>query len=136
MKTYKGKRYCAYCGNYLWGLIEQGVQCSDCGLDSHKTCSRLIPHDCVPNPKLVHNIFGSSLITLVILFGTYRPVIVNLCIQELERREVLELKGIYRENGDSYDIEKIKNQIDKGIENKKRHLTNADFFFEQMSENY
>ena len=98
----------------MWGLIEQGVQCGDCGLDAHRTCSRLIPHDCQPDPKLVNRLFGSSLVTMVKLHGTHRPVIVNLCIQELERRKALELKGIYRENGDSFEIEKIKNQIDKG----------------------
>ena len=93
--TYKGKRYCAYCGNYMWGLIEQGLQCGDCGINAHKTCARLVPHDCTPNPKLVQRLFGASLVTLVKLYGTQRPVIVNLCIQELERRDVLKLRGIY-----------------------------------------
>ena len=98
----------------MWGLIEQGVQCGDCGLDAHRTCSRLIPHDCQPDPTLVTRLFGSSLVTLVKLYGTHRPIIVNLCIQELERRKALELQGIYRENGESFEIDKIKNKIDKG----------------------
>ena len=114
MTTYKGKRYCAYCGNYMWGLIEQGLQCGDCGINAHKTCARLVPHDCTPNPKLVQRLFGASLVTLVKLYGTQRPVIVNLCIQELERRDVLKLRGIYRENGDTFDIERIRNQFNQG----------------------
>ena len=114
MTTYTGKRYCAYCGNYMWGLIEQGVQCGDCGINAHKQCARLIPHDCSPNPKLVHRLFGASLVTLVKLYGTQRPVIVNLCVQELERRDVLKLRGLYRENGDTFDIERIRNQFDNG----------------------
>jgi len=111
--TYKGKRYCAYCGNYMWGLIEQGVQCADCGINSHRVCSRLIPHDCSPNPKLVTQIFDTSLITLVKLYGTIRPVIVNICIQEIERR--ISKTGVYRENGDNFEIEKIRNQINQDL---------------------
>ena len=72
----------------MWGLIEQGVQCADCGINSHRVCSRLIPHDCSPNPKLVTQIFDTSLITLVKLYGTIRPVIVNICIQEIERHHI------------------------------------------------
>jgi len=111
--TYKGKRYCAYCGNYMWGLIEQGVQCADCGINSHRVCSRLIPHDCSPNPKLVTEIFDTSLITLVKLYGTIRPVVVNICIQEIERR--ICKTGVYRENGDNFEIEKIRNQINQDL---------------------
>ena len=98
----------------MWGLIEQGLQCGDCGINAHKTCARLIPHDCAPNPKLVQRLFGASLVTLVKLYGTQRPVIVNLCVQELERRDVLKLRGLYRENGDTFDIERIRNQFDNG----------------------
>ena len=104
----------------MWGLIEQGLQCGDCGINAHKTCARLIPHDCAPNPKLVQRLFGASLVTLVKLYGTQRPVIVNLCVQELERRDVLKLRGLYRENGDTFDIERIRNQFDNG----KSHLRN------------
>lgn len=99
----------------MWGLIEQGLQCGDCGINAHKTCARLIPHDCAPNPKLVQRLFGASLVTLVKLYGTQRPVIVNLCVQELERRDVLKLRGLYRENGDTFDIERIRNQFDNDL---------------------
>ena len=104
----------------MWGLIEQGVQCADCGINSHRVCSRLIPHDCSPNPKLVTQIFDTSLITLVKLYGTIRPVIVNICIQEIERR--ISKTGVYRENGDNFEIEKIRNQINQGKLLKKKYL--------------
>ena len=103
----------------MWGLIEQGVQCADCGINSHRVCSRLIPHDCSPNPKLGTQIFDTSLITLVKLYGTIRPVIVNICIQEIERR--ISKTGVYRENGDNFEIEKIRNQINQGKLLKKKY---------------
>lgn len=110
--TYKGKRYCAYCGNYMWGLIEQGVQCSECGIDAHKNCSRHIPLDCCPDPKLIRRVFGVDLVTIVKLHGTHRPLVVGLCISELERRGAHNTEGLYRENGDGTLIEKLKLQFD------------------------
>lgn len=110
--TYKGKRYCAYCGNYMWGLIEQGVQCAECGIDAHRNCSRHIPLDCVPDPKLIRKVFGVDLVTIVNLHGTHRPLVVGLCISEIERRGALTTEGLYRENGDGTLIDKLKLQFD------------------------
>ena len=39
----KTNRYCHYCGNYMWGLVHQGVQCSDCGTTAHKV--RILPQE-------------------------------------------------------------------------------------------
>jgi len=110
--TYKGKRYCAYCGNYMWGLIEQGVQCGECGIDAHKNCSRHIPLDCCPDPKLIRRVFGVDLVTIVKLHGTHRPLVVGLCVSELKRRGALNTEGLYRENGDGTLIDKLILQFD------------------------
>merc|ERR1712130_1072700 len=113
--TYKGKRYCAYCGNYMWGLIEQGVQCGECGIDAHKNCSRHIPFDCCPDPKLIRGVFGVDLVTIVTLHGTHRPLVVGLCVSELERRGAHSTEGLYRENGDGTLIDKLRLQFDHNV---------------------
>jgi hypothetical protein len=48
-KTYsfKGPHWCDYCANFLWGLVQQGVKCADCGFEAHKRCSEKVPQDCV-----------------------------------------------------------------------------------------
>src|SRR4051812_20158321 len=28
--------YCDYCRNFLWGLVQQGMRCADCGFAAHK----------------------------------------------------------------------------------------------------
>ncbi|CBY43360.1 unnamed protein product, partial [Oikopleura dioica] len=111
----KTNRYCHYCGNYMWGLVHQGVQCSDCGTTAHKNCSRHIPHDCCPDPKLVQKVFGVDLVSIVNLHGTVRPLVVGLVVSELERRGAYRTEGLYRENGDGSVIDKLKAQIDHSV---------------------
>jgi hypothetical protein len=96
----------------MWGLIEQGVKCGECGIDAHKNCARHIPFDCCPDPKLVKRIFGVDLITIVKLHGTHRPLVVGLCVSELERRGAHTTEGLYRENGDGTIIQKLTQQFD------------------------
>ncbi|CAG5098185.1 Oidioi.mRNA.OKI2018_I69.XSR.g15442.t1.cds [Oikopleura dioica] len=111
----KTNRYCHYCGNYMWGLVHQGVQCSDCGTTAHKNCSRHIPNDCCPDPKLVQKVFGVDLVSIVNLHGTVRPLVVGLVVSELERRGAYRTEGLYRENGDGSVIDKLKAQIDHSV---------------------
>ena len=45
--SFKGPHWCDYCANFLWGLVQQGVKCADCGFEAHKRCSEKVPQDCV-----------------------------------------------------------------------------------------
>lgn len=47
MYSFKGPHWCDYCANFLWGLVQQGVKCADCGFEAHKRCSEKVPQDCV-----------------------------------------------------------------------------------------
>jgi hypothetical protein len=47
MHSFKGPHWCDYCANFLWGLVQQGVKCADCGFEAHKRCSEKVPQDCV-----------------------------------------------------------------------------------------
>ena len=44
--TFIGSPWCDFCGNFIWGVIGQGVKCEDCGFGAHKKCSELVPNDC------------------------------------------------------------------------------------------
>nr|CAB3262974.1 uncharacterized protein LOC100186049 [Phallusia mammillata] len=110
--TYRGLQWCEYCGNFMWGIILQGVQCIDCGLNVHKQCAKLVPNDCQPALKHVKHVYGVDLTTLVKLHGTQRPVVVDMCIAEIEKRGMTS-EGIYRVPGSLDDVIELKAAFDQ-----------------------
>ncbi|XP_020907102.1 N-chimaerin isoform X2 [Exaiptasia diaphana] len=86
VNTYKGLHWCDYCRNFLWGLTQQGFKCQDCGMNVHKQCMRVVGKDCKPDKKYVRRVFGVDLTTLVKLHDTKRPFVVDMCIQDVEKR--------------------------------------------------
>lgn len=109
--TYRGFQWCEYCGNFMWGIIQQGVQCVDCGLNVHKQCSKLVPTNCQPALKRINHVFGVDLTTLVKLHGTQRPLVVDLCVEEIERRGMA-VEGLYRVSGCHDDVVQVKADFD------------------------
>lgn len=59
---------------------------SDCGLNVHKQCSKVVPNDCQPDLRHVKKVYSCDLTTLVKAHNTKRPMVVDMCIQELEAR--------------------------------------------------
>jgi hypothetical protein len=110
--TFKGPHWCDFCANFLWGLIAQGVKCQDCGFNAHKKCSEKVPNDCMPDMKYVKRMFGIDLTTLVKAQNTLIPIVVEMCIKEIEARGV-DSEGIYRVAGFHDDVEAIKMCFDK-----------------------
>ncbi len=51
--SFKGPHWCDYCANFLWGLVQQGVKCADCGFEAHKRCSEKVPQDCVSRTRSI-----------------------------------------------------------------------------------
>ncbi|XP_044525713.1 N-chimaerin isoform X4 [Gracilinanus agilis] len=88
--TFRGPHWCEYCANFMWGLIAQGVKCADCGLNVHKQCSKMVPNDCKPDLKHVKKVYSCDLTTLVKAHITKRPMVVDMCIREIESRETLD----------------------------------------------
>nr|CAD7590724.1 unnamed protein product [Timema genevievae] len=41
--------YCNHCQNIIWGIGPQGYQCSDCSLNIHRTCVKVLDENC-PGP--------------------------------------------------------------------------------------
>lgn len=62
------------------------VRFVDCGFNAHKKCSEKVPNDCMPDMKYVKRMFGIDLTTLVKAQNTLIPIVVELCIKEIEAR--------------------------------------------------
>ncbi|XP_040289502.1 beta-chimaerin [Bufo bufo] len=110
--TFRGPHWCEYCANFMWGLIAQGVRCSDCGLNVHKQCSKYVPNDCQPDLKRIKKVYSCDLTTLVKAHNTPRPMVVEICIQEIESRG-LKSEGLYRVSGFTEHIEDVKMAFDR-----------------------
>ncbi|XP_027534312.1 N-chimaerin isoform X2 [Neopelma chrysocephalum] len=110
--TFRGPHWCEYCANFMWGLIAQGVKCADCGLNVHKQCSKMVPNDCKPDLKHVKKVYSCDLTTLVKAHFTKRPMVVDMCIREIESRG-LNSEGLYRVSGFSDLIEDVKMAFDR-----------------------
>eukprot|EP01137_Pigoraptor_chileana_P032504 Opistho-2@21980 len=39
--TFAKPTWCDWCKEFMWGLVTQGVQCKECGYNSHKMCADL-----------------------------------------------------------------------------------------------
>uniref|UniRef100_A0A665UJ44 N-chimaerin n=1 Tax=Echeneis naucrates TaxID=173247 RepID=A0A665UJ44_ECHNA len=110
--TFRGPHWCEYCANFMWGLIAQGVRCSDCGLNVHKQCSKLVPSDCQPDLRRIKKVFSCDLTTLVKAHNTTRPMVVDMCIREIELRG-MKSEGLYRVSGFSEHIEDVRLSFDR-----------------------
>lgn len=65
---------------------QQPFYFSDCGLNVHKQCSKMVPNDCKPDLKHVKKVYSCDLTTLVKAHITKRPMVVDMCIREIESR--------------------------------------------------
>ncbi|XP_029386128.1 N-chimaerin isoform X4 [Echeneis naucrates] len=88
--TFRGPHWCEHCASFMWGLMAQGVKCADCGLSVHKQCSSLVPNDCKPDLRHIRKVYSCDLTTLVKAYNTARPMVVDMCIREIESRELTE----------------------------------------------
>lgn len=58
----------------------------DCGLNTHKQCSSLVPNNCKPDLRHIRKVYSCDLSTLVKACNTARPMVVDMCIREIESR--------------------------------------------------
>lgn len=58
----------------------------DCGMNVHKECSVQVPNDCKPNLRHIRKVYSCDLTTLVKAYNTARPMVVDMCIREIESR--------------------------------------------------
>uniref|UniRef100_A0A914I6N1 Beta-chimaerin n=1 Tax=Globodera rostochiensis TaxID=31243 RepID=A0A914I6N1_GLORO len=109
--TFRIPTYCDFCRNFLWGLVQQGVRCLDCGFSAHKRCSILTRHDCLPGAKYVKRMFGVDLASFSLAHRVDVPPVVVQCVSEVERRG-LAVEGIYRVSGSHDRMDRLRQQFD------------------------
>ncbi|KFD52962.1 hypothetical protein M514_06078 [Trichuris suis] len=109
--TFLTPHWCDYCGNYMWGLVSQGVKCEECGFVAHRKCSEKTLPDCRPDLKYVKRTFGVDLTTFSMAHNVRIPPVVEFCIYEIERRG-LETEGLYRVSGSHEEIERLRMHFD------------------------
>ncbi|KAL3087161.1 hypothetical protein niasHS_005400 [Heterodera schachtii] len=109
--TFKIPTYCDFCRNFLWGLVQQGVRCLDCGFSAHKRCSTIARHDCLPGAKYVKRMFGVDLASFCLAHHVDVPPVVVQCVNEVERRG-LNVEGIYRVSGSHERMDRLRQQFD------------------------
>lgn len=85
----------------LTPLLLFRLSLSDCGLNVHKQCSKVVPNDCQPDLRHVKKVYSCDLTTLVKAHNTKRPMVVDMCIQEIEARgeRILALRCDSRRGG-------------------------------------
>ncbi|KAI6236760.1 hypothetical protein M3Y95_00192400 [Aphelenchoides besseyi] len=49
--SYKRPTFCDHCGSMLYGIFNQGLQCSQCKLNVHKRCQKNVANNCGINAK-------------------------------------------------------------------------------------
>lgn len=112
--TYMGPTWCTVCHHYLWGLKQQGLQCRDCGMNSHHQCIPMaMNQECKPTRKMIKKVYGVDLTTLVSLESKKIPTVLRECIHEIEARD-MSFEGIYRVSGRTSEIIELKDKWDSG----------------------
>lgn len=110
--TFRVARYCDLCRNFMWGLVQQGLRCEDCGFAAHKRCSERTRPDCQPELHYVKRIFSVDLTTLCMAHKVSVPCVVEHCVGELKRRG-LTTEGLYRVSGSHEDVAKLRAAYDR-----------------------
>jgi hypothetical protein len=83
---------CYFYFNLCWTLTKGPGKANvaslftDCGLNVHKQCSKHVPNDCQPDLKRIKKVYCCDLTTLVKAHNTQRPMVVDICIREIEAR--------------------------------------------------
>ncbi|KAK9763624.1 Rho-type gtpase-activating protein [Basidiobolus ranarum] len=116
MYTFIRPLKCDHCREKMWGLQNKEMKCQLCGFRSHVKCSNLVMLDCPGHvqteaePSGVINMFGNELEDQLILEGRAIPLIVELCIDAVEKRGIM-LEGIYRKSGPTSQMREIQSAL-------------------------
>ncbi|KAK9761581.1 Rho-type gtpase-activating protein [Basidiobolus ranarum] len=108
---------CDHCGEKMWGLQNKEMRCQLCGFHSHIKCSNLAAQDCPGHIQTekeasggVVNMFGNELEEQLRFEGRDIPLIVELCIDAVEKRGIM-LEGIYRKSGPTSQMRDIQSAL-------------------------
>ncbi|KAM7287105.1 rho GTPase-activating protein 45 [Ixodes scapularis] len=104
---------CRECDSYVYF---QGVECSECGLSSHKKCLETLAIRC-GHKRLPRKMttFGVDLTDHTDEADADIPYIVRKCVEEIDRRGY-DVKGLYRVSGVKSKVEKLCQCFENGAQ--------------------
>ncbi|CAG0924452.1 unnamed protein product [Notodromas monacha] len=112
-QTFRRFHWCDLCGNFLWGVVAQGVKCGDCDFVAHERCSKRVPATCSPEMKHLRGVYGADLTGVCKAMNRCPPFVVDLCIEEIEARG-LHIEGLYRVSPSSDELDTLRFTLDQG----------------------
>lgn len=121
--TFYERRICDLCEKPLYGIIHQGLQCSNCGLVMHRQCSKLPSKRCVHTHKQLecHTIIGTDFNDQPIDSRTQLPIIITRLCQALEslaqENRNLSLMDAYRFSIESARVAQLRKLINDNVNN-------------------
>ncbi|XP_033127311.1 phosphatidylinositol 3-kinase regulatory subunit alpha-like [Anneissia japonica] len=116
--TFSMMEWCDRCHKFMFGLIRQGLQCSECGLVCHRSCAMTgLPVCNVSSTvRLRSNSFSKQSIfskDLCMQFDPETeeaPLVVVKCVQAIEERG-LTAEGLYRTSSPTGTVNQVKKQF-------------------------
>ncbi|KAI3385522.1 hypothetical protein SNEBB_008268 [Seison nebaliae] len=119
---------CTICYRNIFPYIRHELKCLHCGRKIHHKCLNDVIDDCIPRMKYMREMFGIDLTTFVRATDGVIPFVIKSCINEIEKRDLRALCGIYRKEGSVESMNCVKgifrNYIDKFSPNSKKMKAN------------
>lgn len=115
--TFTSIQSCHVCGEFLFGIVQQGFQCQACGLCCHRkcSCSSLQPCDVDAMKGLRRPSFNSdSMFGRQLTDFSDVPLVLIHCASYLESRGC-DLLNYYRKTPATIEVNLLKNMFDKNV---------------------
>ncbi|XP_050401628.1 phosphatidylinositol 3-kinase regulatory subunit alpha isoform X2 [Patella vulgata] len=123
--NFSSMQRCHLCDKFLYGLVHQGLQCRECGLCCHRFCSTTQPTECnvpklerIRRPSFTQNsVFGLELSDEVNKSGKEAPLVLMMCVQEIEQwcqEHNAEALSVYRISSKAEEINEVKAVFNQG----------------------
>ncbi|XP_071952094.1 phosphatidylinositol 3-kinase regulatory subunit alpha-like [Antedon mediterranea] len=116
--TFSTMEWCDKCHKFMFGLIRQGLQCSECGLICHRSCAMTglpvcnISSSIRSNSFCKRNVFSRDLSEQFDPASDPAPLVVVKCVEAIEERG-LNSEGLYRTSSATLTVNQVKKQFNK-----------------------
>lgn len=113
-RTFSTMQWCDKCEKFMFGLVQQGLECSNCGSIFHRTCAATGLPRCDPSSMRTRrdsairaNVFSQALADQFDPSQSPAPLVVIKCVDAIESKGVGE-RGLYRVSSSTMAVNDIK----------------------------